>query len=81
MLRGTDHPAEARQLLAFLQSPGFQQELPLTLFVYPADATTPLPEAFTRFSVIADNPYTVEPAVIAANREQWQDQWTEIVLR
>ena len=49
--------------------------------MYPADATTPLPEAFTRFSVIADNPYTVEPAVIAANREQWQDQWTEIVLR
>ena len=81
VLRGTDHPAEARQLLAFLQSPGFQQELPLTLFVYPADPSTPLPEAFTRFSVIADNPYTVEPAVIAANREQWQDQWTEIVLR
>ena len=81
VLRGTDHPAEARQLLAFLQSPGFQQELPLTLFVYPADPSTPLPEAFTRFSVIAENPYTVEPAVIAANREQWQDQWTEIVLR
>ena len=81
VLRGTDHPTEAQQLLDFLQSTRFQQELPLTLFVYPADASTPLPEAFTRYSVIADNPYTVEPAVIAANREQWQDQWTEIVLR
>lgn len=81
VLRGTDHPTEAQQLLDFLQSTRFQQELPLTLFVYPADASTPLPEAFTRYSVIADNPYTVEPGVIAANREQWQDQWTEIVLR
>jgi thiamine transport system substrate-binding protein len=47
----------------------------------PGRRPTPLPEAFTRYSVIADNPYTVEPATIAANREQWQDQWTEIVLR
>jgi thiamine transport system substrate-binding protein len=62
VLRGTDHPTEAQQLLDFLQSTRFQQELPLTLFVYPADASTPLPEAFTRYSVIADNPYTVEPA-------------------
>jgi thiamine transport system substrate-binding protein len=33
VLRGTDHPTEAQQLLDFLQSTRFQQELPLTLFV------------------------------------------------
>ncbi|MEQ1700166.1 MAG: thiamine ABC transporter substrate-binding protein [Ilumatobacteraceae bacterium] len=81
VLRGTDHPDAAAQLVTFLTSTRFQQELPLTLFVYPVDPATPLPEVFTTFAVIPDEPYTVDPATIAANREQWQDQWTELVLR
>jgi thiamine transport system substrate-binding protein len=81
VLRGTDHPSEAAQLVDFLTSARFQQELPLTLFVYPVDPATPLPEVFTTFAVVPDQPYTLEPATIAANREQWQDQWTELVLR
>lgn len=81
VLRGTDHPAEAAQLVTFLTSTRFQQELPLTLFVYPVDPATPLPDVFTTFAVIPDQPYTIDPATIAANREQWQDQWTGLVLR
>ena len=81
VLRGTNHPDEAAQLVTFLTSTRFQQELPLTLFVYPVDPATPLPDVFTTFAVIPDEPYTLDPATIAANREQWQDQWTELVLR
>ena len=81
VLRGTEHPSEAAQLVEFLISTRFQQELPLTLFVYPVDPATPLPDVFTTFAVVPDQPYTLDPATIAANREQWQDQWTELVLR
>lgn len=81
VLRGTDHPEEAAQLTAFLVSEPFQKELPLTLFVYPADPSVALPDVFTRFAVVPTNPFTFDPATIAENRQQWQDQWTEIVLR
>jgi len=81
VLRGTKHPDEAAQLTAFLLSEPFQKELPLTLFVYPANPSVTLPEVFTKFAVVPTNPFTFDPETIAANRQQWQDQWTEIVLR
>jgi len=81
VLRGTDHQSEARKLVDFLISSRFQKELPLNLFVYPARTDTTLPAEFTKYSVVPTNPYTMDPAEIAANREQWQDEWTDIVLR
>lgn len=81
VLRGSDHAPQSRRLVEFLASPRFQQELPLTLFVYPIDPAVPLPDVFSRFAVVPSEPYTLDPAEIAANREQWQDEWNEIVLR
>ncbi len=81
VLRGTKHPDEAAQLREFLLSEAFQKELPLTLFVYPANPSVALPEVFTKFAVVPTNPFTFDPVTIAENRQQWQDQWTEIVLR
>ncbi|MEO7371502.1 MAG: thiamine ABC transporter substrate-binding protein [Ilumatobacteraceae bacterium] len=81
VLRGTKHEAEARRLVDFLISGPFQAELPLNLFVYPARTDTPLPAEFTKYSAVASHPFTVDPADIAANRQQWQDEWTTIVLR
>lgn len=81
VLRGTKHPDEAAQLREFLLSEAFQKELPLTLFVYPANPSVALPEVFTKFAVVPTNPFTFDPVTIAENRQQWQDQWTELVLR
>ncbi|MDO8362544.1 MAG: thiamine ABC transporter substrate-binding protein [Actinomycetota bacterium] len=81
VLRGTKHPAEAQQLVQFLVGERFQRELPLTLFVYPVNTDVQLPDVFTEFAVVPDDPFEIVPATIAANREQWQDQWNEIVLR
>ncbi len=81
VLRGSDHPREAEQLVRFLLSERFQRELPLTLFVYPVNEAVVLPEVFTQFAIIPSDPFTVDPAAIAARREEWQDRWNEIVLR
>ncbi|HQZ33949.1 MAG TPA: thiamine ABC transporter substrate-binding protein [Ilumatobacteraceae bacterium] len=81
VLRGTRHPDEAARLAAFLLSEPFQKELPLTLFVYPINPSVTLPEVFTKYAVLPANPFTFDSATIAAHRQQWQDQWTEIVLR
>ena len=79
VLRGTPHTAEARQLVEFLVGERFQRELPLTLFVYPVNDSVELPEVFTKFAVIPDEPFTMEPDRIDRNRRQWQDEWSEIV--
>jgi thiamine transport system substrate-binding protein len=81
VLRGTAHEAEAQRLVDFLIGERFQRELPLTLFVYPARAGVALPDVFTRFAVVPDRPLTLDPGTIATYREQWQDRWTQIVLR
>lgn len=81
VLRGTDHADAARRLVEFLVSDRFQRELPFTLFVYPIDTAVELPDEFVKWAVIPDDPYTVDPALIDANRERWQDQWNDLVLR
>jgi thiamine transport system substrate-binding protein len=81
VLRGTDHPQQAGQLVEFLRSARFQQELPLNLFVYPVDPSVPLPKVFTDFAVVPDTPITMPAEEIAANRERWLDEWTQLVLR
>jgi len=81
VLRGSTHAAEAHQLIDFLLSARFQQELPLNLYVYPARLGVALPDAYTKYAVVPADPLTVAPADIAANRASWQDQWTQTVLR
>jgi len=81
VLRGSDHPNEAAQLVQFLITERFQRELPLTLFVYPVNDAVVLPDVFTQFAVMPADPFTVDPNTIAAHREDWQDRWNEIVLR
>ncbi len=81
VLAGTEHPDEARQLVDFLVSAEFQREVPLNLFVWPARTDVELPQEFVDFVEIVEDPLTLEPEVIDANREAWLDDWTEQVLR
>ena len=81
VLRGTKHTAAARQLVDFLLSARFQQELPLNLFVYPANEKVALPKVFTDNASVPAHPATMDPATIAANREAWLKTWTDTVLR
>lgn len=80
VLAGTDHPAEARRLVDFLASPAFQQEVALNLFVWPARTDVAPPPEFTEFAAPVDTPLTVAPDDIDANREDWVDTWTRLVL-
>ncbi len=81
VLRGTEHEAEARQLVDFLAGATFQAEVALNLFVFPARTDVALPAEFTRFTVVPDTPYTMDPSTIAEHREEWVDAWTATVVR
>jgi thiamine transport system substrate-binding protein len=59
----------------------FQEDIPLKMFVFPANQKAALPEVFQQYAQLAPNPSTLPPADIAANREKWIEAWNEVVLR
>ena len=81
MLRGTKHAKEARQLIDFLVGKEFQDELPLSNFVYPTRTDATLPDLFVKFGRPVADPLTISPEDIAAHRDEWIKQWTDAVLR
>ncbi|MGI9597637.1 MAG: thiamine ABC transporter substrate-binding protein [Acidimicrobiales bacterium] len=81
ILSGTDVEAASRMLIDFMLSDIFQSDIPLNMFVVPASTEVPLPELFVAHAAKVDNPLTLSPADIEANRSDWTERWAEIVLR
>lgn len=81
VLAGTEHPEAAALLVDFLLSPTFQEDIPLNMFIFPANGEAELPPEFVGWAPLADSPYTLAPDVIEAKRADWTEEWTEIVLR
>ena len=81
ILRGTKHEKAARSLIDFLVSKVFQEDLPLTQFVWPINTTAKVPQEFLDYSLRPDNPLTIDPAIIASRRAEWLDTYSDIVLR
>ena len=81
ILAGTDKAGASRQLIDFMLSDTFQSDIPLNMFVFPASRAAELPAEFAAHAVVPGKPLTLAPEVIAANKNDWTDRWTEIVLR
>ena len=81
ILRGTKHEDEAKLLIDYLTDLTFQNDLPLTQFVFPVHNGAVLPEAFTKYALRPENPLRLEANVIATNRTTWIDEWSAIVLK
>lgn len=81
ILRGTKHEREAQLLINYLTDIKFQEDLPLTLFVYPANNKAKLPEDFVKYSLRPESPLQLDPDLISSNLLFWLDEFTNIVLR
>ena len=81
ILKGTQQRALAEKLIDFMLSQRFQEDIPLQMFVFPANQTAALPDVFLQHAEIPDNPALVSPDAIEDNREAWIDAWAETVLR
>jgi thiamine transport system substrate-binding protein len=79
ILRGTEAGPAAQQLIDFLVDPTFQNDIPLNMFVYPANEEATLPAVFVDFAAFPANPIVMDPATIDANRERWLAEWATIV--
>lgn len=79
VLANGDYPEASGELIDFMLSPEFQAEIPTTWFVFPANEEVELPEVFADNTIVPDDPASIDPAEIAANRDRWLDLWRQVV--
>jgi thiamine transport system substrate-binding protein len=59
----------------------FQEDVPLSMFVFPVDPSAELPPEFVQFAAVPDEPLELPHDEIEANRDRWIKEWTATVLR
>jgi thiamine transport system substrate-binding protein len=81
VLAGADNPDGAEALVDWLLSDEVQSALPESMYVFPVMPGATIPPDWAKFAPQPDHPYEVAPEEIAANREQWLTEWTDVVSR
>ena len=81
ILKGTKNRALAETFVDFMLSPAFQADMPEQMFVLPVNDQVSLPAVFAENIQQPEQPAAIDPALIAQNREQWINDWTELMLR
>lgn len=78
IMRGTDDPRGAELLIDFLISREFQEMLPETLFVYPANEQARLPASFEAYAEPISDAWSMTSQDIARSRVELLDEWSRI---
>ncbi|HUF83038.1 MAG TPA: thiamine ABC transporter substrate-binding protein [Acidimicrobiia bacterium] len=81
ILKGTDNEKAARELIDFMLSARFQEDIPLNMFVFPVRDGVQLPDVFVQFAEVPPDPLSLPPEEIGENRDRWIEEWTDTVLR
>jgi len=82
ILKGAENPEGARKLVDFMLDTTFQEDIPLRMFMFPANRSAKLPPVFVEHARKApDSSAAVSPRDIDAHREEWIEAWTATVLR
>jgi len=81
ILKGTKSLGLARKFVDFMLDKRFQEDIPLQMFVFPANSQAQLPEVFIKYARVAVKPVIVDPSAIEEKRNTWIEAWTDTVLR
>jgi len=81
ILKGTPNRLLAEKFVDFMLSKEFQEDMPLQMFVYPVNPNAVLPDAFVQYAQVPEQTAFLAPDEIAANRDQWIETWTDVVLK
>jgi thiamine transport system substrate-binding protein len=81
ILAGTQKRALAEAFVDFLLGETFQADMPEQMFVFPINQNVTLPAIFAENVQIPEDPAMLDIELIASNREEWIQAWTQIMLR
>lgn len=77
VLRGAANPEGARAVVEYMLSRAFQDTIAETMYMYPVDEAAFLPTEWANFAPLPTAPNDLEPAIIAANLNDWLVTWSE----
>jgi thiamine transport system substrate-binding protein len=77
VLAGAKNPSGAQALVDFMLTDQFQSVLPENMYVFPVRSDVKLPAAWTKWAPITEHPLTIDPATVAANRDEWLKKWVD----
>jgi thiamine transport system substrate-binding protein len=80
VLAGAQNPEGAQQLVDWLLSDAVQADIPGSMYMYPVSTAVDLPEDWAQWAPLSDAPYEVPLDDIAANRDTWVREWTDLVV-
>jgi thiamine transport system substrate-binding protein len=81
VLDGAQNVDGAQAFVDFLLSPEVQAALPESMYVFPVDSSVELPKEWAQFAKQPTDPLEVAPAEIAANRDDWLREWSDVTSR
>jgi thiamine transport system substrate-binding protein len=81
VLAGAENPEGAQAVVEWLVSPEVQAALPENMYVFPVADGVELPAEWATHAQRPTDPYTVDPAEVDANRDEWLREWGEITTR
>ena len=81
VLAGADNPDGAQALVDWMLTDEVQSALPESMYVFPVMPGATVPADWSEFAPRPTDPYEVAPDEIAANREQWLTEWTDVISR
>ncbi|VEI13536.1 thiamine ABC transporter substrate-binding protein [Trueperella bialowiezensis] len=77
VVKGAANEEGAKAFIDFMVGDKFQSEIPETMYMYPV-ADVELPAEWATYAAQPKNVIVPDPALVAKNRETWQQQWTEL---
>lgn len=80
VLAGAQNPEGAQAFIDFLLSDEVQADIPDQMFMYPVNHELELPQEWTRWAPLADEPLNVDPEEIDEHRQEWIETWTDTVI-
>ena len=78
VVAGAANPEGAQAFIEFMLAEDFQAGLPENMFMYPIDDAIELPAEWAQYASLTATPLEVDPAEVAAKRDQWITAWTEL---
>jgi len=79
ILDGTSYPEAAGQLIDYMLSVEFQETIPLTWYVFPANRDAELPQVFIDNTLIPSQPARFAAVTVAENRDRWIAEWVNVM--
>lgn len=72
--------ALAQAWIDFMLSRRFQEDMPLQMYVFPANREAAVPDVFGRYAAVVNDPIEMTPVDIGAVRDRVIEEWTDVVL-